>query len=192
MTRERAASYGVGTPPPLDRWIDAVLMLYVSLVQGVATTFGMRFSRQPRDWHTGEAREALPQTKPDIHIKEATPSTESRAALRRTSLVANPKGQANAPSEDHNRKSPNHGTGAEPLEACNARVPGEGRGPVSAQGALPTRTPTTVIPAKARHREVLKPRTYARRRLRLPSLGAGSRSRASGMTPSTCVQIRPF
>ena len=149
MTRARTASYGVGTPPPLDRWIDAVLMLFVSLVQGVATTFGMRFNRQPRDWHTGEAREALPQTKPDIHIKEATPSTESRAALRRTSLVANPKGLANAPSEARTRKSRNHGTDTETLEACNARVPGEGRGPASAPRALLPRTVFAVIPAGA-------------------------------------------
>jgi len=127
-------------------------MLYVSLVQGVATTFGMRFNRQPRDWHTGEAREALPQTKPDIHIKEATPSTESRAALRRTSLVANPKGQANTPSEAHTRESRNHGTDTQTLEACNARVPGEGRGPASAQRALLPRTAFAVIPGGARKR----------------------------------------
>ena len=61
MTRARTASYGVVTPPPLDRWIDAVLMLCVSLVQGVATTLGMIFNRIHRDWHTGHAREDLPQ-----------------------------------------------------------------------------------------------------------------------------------
>jgi hypothetical protein len=70
MTRARTASYGVVTPPPLDRWIDAVLMLCVSLVQGVATTFEMRFNRRTHDWHMGTAREALPQTKPDIQFKE--------------------------------------------------------------------------------------------------------------------------
>ena len=152
MTRARTASHGVGTPPPLDRWIDAVLMLFVSLVQGVATTFGMRFNRQHRDWHTDTTREALPQTKPDIHIKEETLSPESRAALRRVSPLEHPKGQATAPSESHNGKSPNHGTGAQPLEACNARVPGEGRGPASAQRALLPRTAFAVIPAGARKR----------------------------------------
>ena len=148
MTRARTASYGVGTPPPLDRWIDAVLMLFVSLVQGVATTFGMRFNRQPRDWHTDATREALPQTKPDIHVKEADPSPESHAALRQTSPLATPKGQPNTPSQDHTRKSRNLGT--EPLEACNARVPGAGRGPVSAPRALLPRTAFAVIPVEAR------------------------------------------
>ncbi len=148
MTRARTASNGVGTPPPLDRWIDAVLMLFVSLVQGVATTFGMRFNRQPRDWHTDATREALPQTKPDIHIKEETPSTESGSGLAQASLVDHPKGQANAPSEDHTRQSRDFRT--DPLEACNARVPGEGRGPVSARRALLPRTDFAVIPAGAR------------------------------------------
>ena len=56
-------------------------MLFVSLVQGVATTFGMRFNRQTRDWHTDATREALPQTKPDIHIEEEHLLPQSRAAL---------------------------------------------------------------------------------------------------------------
>jgi hypothetical protein len=150
MTRARTASYGVGTPPPLDRWIDAVLMLFVSLVQGVATTFGMGRRIRARDWHARAGSSALPQTKPDIHIKEATPATESRAALCRTSLPDRPKGQATAPSEDHTRKSPNHGTNTQTLEACNARVPGEGRGPASAQRALLPRTVFAVSPAGAR------------------------------------------
>jgi len=144
MTRARTASHGVGTPPPLDRWIDAVLMLFVSLVQGVATTFGMRFNRQPCDWHTDTTREALPQTKPDIHIEEEDLLPQSRAALCRTSLLDHPKGQANAPSESHNGKSRNHGTDTQPLEACNARVPGEGRGPASAPRAL---LPRTALPS---------------------------------------------
>ena len=129
-----------------------MLMLFVSLVQGVATTFGMRFNRQPRDWHTDATREALPQTKPDIHIKEATPSTESRSGLAHASLLEHPKGQANAPSEDHKRESRNQGTNTQPLEACNARVPGEGRGPASAQSALLPRTASPVIPAGAHKR----------------------------------------
>ncbi len=135
MTRARTASNGVGTPPPLDRWIDAVLMLFVSLVQGVATTFGMGRWIRARDWHTRSGSSALPQTKPDIHIKEENLFPESRAALRRASPLDHAKGQAIAPSEDHTRKSRNFGT--EPLEACEARFPGEGRGPVSAPRARP-------------------------------------------------------
>ena len=152
MTRARAASNGVGTPPPLDRWIDAVLMLFVSLVQGVATTFGMGRWIRARDWHTRSGSSALPQTKPDIHIEEETPSTESGSTVRRASPSEHPKGPANTPSEDHNGKSRNHGTDTQTLEACNARVPGEGRGPASAQRALLPRTAFAVIPVQARQR----------------------------------------
>ena len=129
-----------------------MLMLFVSLVQGVATTFGMGRWIRARDWHTRAGSSALPQTKPDIHIKEATPATESRSALCRTSPVANPKGLANAPSEARTRKSRNHGTDTETLEASKARVPGEGRGPASAQRALLPRTVSPIIPAGARKR----------------------------------------
>ena len=54
-----------------------MLMLFAILVQGVAATFGMRFNRRARDWHTGSVPEALPQTKPDIHIKEQDTSLEA-------------------------------------------------------------------------------------------------------------------
>ena len=70
MTRARRAAKGLVTPPPLHRWMEAVLLLCVSLVQGVATTFGMRFNRQTHDWHMDQTDEALPQTKPDIHLKD--------------------------------------------------------------------------------------------------------------------------
>ena len=152
MTRARAASNGVGTPPPLDRWIDAVLMLFVSLVQGVATTFGMGRWIRARDWHTHSDSSALPQTKPDIHIKEATHSIESGSGMAQASPLEHAKGQANTPSEAHTRESRNHGTDTQTLDACNARVPGEGRGPASAQRALLPRTASSVIPAGARKR----------------------------------------
>ena len=40
--------------------MEAVLLLCVSLVQGVATTFGMRFNRRTHDWHMDQTDEALP------------------------------------------------------------------------------------------------------------------------------------
>jgi len=201
MTRARSHASAVGISPLIQPLLEAVLCVVMSLVQGVRATFGMRRWIGKRDWHTRSATSALPQTKPDIHIKEDTTPTESRPALCQESLLAPSTGLTNNPLDPLNRGSRNKSeteTGeveapAGALEACPlARVPGAGRGPVSAQGALPTRTPTTVIPAEARQREVLGPRTYARRRLRLPSLGAGTRSRASGMTPSVCVQISPI
>jgi hypothetical protein len=50
--------------------MHAVLMLFASLVHGVAASFGMRFNRRTHDWHMGTAREALPRTKPDIQQQE--------------------------------------------------------------------------------------------------------------------------
>jgi len=77
MTRARPTSYGVVTPPPLHRWMHAVLMLVVCLVQGVVATFGMRRWIGQRDWHAQSGTSALPQTKPDIHLKDPTAPTES-------------------------------------------------------------------------------------------------------------------
>ena len=189
MTRARTASYGVVTPPPLDRWIDAVLMLFASLVQGVVATFGMRRWIGQRDWHAQSGSSALPQTKPDIHLKEDTIPTESLSALCRESLLEHPKGLTNDPVETRNQdsrdKPENDPVDAEALEAGKARVPGGGRDPASAQSALPTRTiPSTVIPAEARQRVELKPRSYAH--LPVPPLPSGSRLRASGMTNCVC------
>jgi len=81
MTRARPASYGLGNPPPLDRWIDAVLMLVVCLVQGVRATFGMRRRSSIGDWHTEAEAPALPQTKPDMHLKEDTTPTDLPARV---------------------------------------------------------------------------------------------------------------
>ena len=195
MTRARPASYGVVTPPPLHHWMHAVLMLFASLVQGVAATFGMRRWIGQRDWHAHCDAPALPQTKPDIHIKEATPPTESLSALCRESLLEHPKGLANDPLETLNRDSPDAlrlpendpvdvEAPAGALEACPlARAPGECRDPASAQRALPTRTSITVIPAEAHQREELEPRSHAHMRQHVQPLASGSRLRASGMTP---------
>jgi len=192
MTRARTHTHGLGNPPLIQLLLDAVLCAFVSLVQGVAATFGMRFKHRARDWHTGSMREALPQTKPDIHIKDPTTLTESLSALCRESLLANPKGLATSPLETLNRESrdkpENDTVDVETLEACpSARVPGGGRDPASAHSALTART--TVIPAEARQRAELEPRSHAHRHM--PPVAYGSRSRASGMTPSMCVQISP-
>jgi hypothetical protein len=72
MTQARTASSGVVTPPPLDRWIDAVLMLFAELVQGVATTLGMWRRVGRRDWHTRSGSPTLPQAKSDIQLRNDT------------------------------------------------------------------------------------------------------------------------
>ena len=72
MTRARRAAKGLVTPPPLQHWLNAVLLLCVSLVQGVAMTLGMIFNRIHRDWHTTDAYAGLPQAKSGIQLQEPT------------------------------------------------------------------------------------------------------------------------
>ena len=61
MTRARNAAKGFASPPPLHRLMEAVLLLCVSLVQGVRSTLRMIIAYVHRDWHTTDASEALPQ-----------------------------------------------------------------------------------------------------------------------------------
>ena len=82
MTRARSHTWAVGISPLIQLLLEAVLCVVVSLVQGVRATFRMRFKHRARDWHTGSVREALPQTKPDIHIKEQDTSLEARPLAR--------------------------------------------------------------------------------------------------------------
>jgi hypothetical protein len=93
------------TPPPLDRWIDAVLLLWMSLVQGVATTLGMWLRVGTRDWHTQSDVSALPQAKSDIHIKkDDTTHGVILGPVPRIS-VGPSKGLAADPLETHNQDS---------------------------------------------------------------------------------------
>ena len=160
MTRARTHIRAVGISPLIQPLLEAVLCVVVSLVHRVAATFGMRFNHRPRDWHTGKMREALPQTKPDIHLKDLTSPTVSFSGLSRESLLDHPKGLAISPLETINRdsrdKPENDPVDVEALEAGKARVPGdlspearraqgEGRDPASAHCALLTRTALTPL-----------------------------------------------
>ena len=135
MTQARTNAPGLGNPPLIQLLLEAVACAFVCLVETVRATFGMRFNRRDHDWHMTPAHEALPQTKPDTYLKEATAPTESRSALCRMSLLENPQGLADDPREAITCARD------DALEACPlARVPGEGRDPASAQRALATRT----------------------------------------------------
>ncbi len=156
MTRARPASYGLGNPPPLDRWIDAVLMLVVCLVQGVRATFGMRRRSSIGDWHTEAEAPALPQTKPDIQLEATQPNHAVILGLVPRIPVGPTRGQADTPHETINRDSrdkPENDTVdvdrlvtslsiglPRDLSSEAQRAQGEGGDPVSARSALPTRT----------------------------------------------------
>jgi hypothetical protein len=72
MTQALRSANGVIAPPPLDRWVDAVLLACVRLVQGVATTLGMWWRIGRRDWHTQSDVSTLPQAKSDIQFQKDT------------------------------------------------------------------------------------------------------------------------
>ena len=103
MTRARTASYGVVTPPPLQLWLHAVLMLCVSLVQGAATTLGMIFNRTHRDWHTVDADENLPQATSGIHLQESSHTHGVILGLVPRIPVGSSRGLATIPHEAINQ-----------------------------------------------------------------------------------------
>ena len=70
MTQARTASHGLVTPPPLQHWLNAVLMLFAELVHGVTATLGMWRRVGTRDWHAQSDASALPQAKSDIHLQK--------------------------------------------------------------------------------------------------------------------------
>jgi hypothetical protein len=105
MTQARTASSGVVTPPPLQHWLHAVLMLFVELVQGVATTLGMIFNRNHRDWHTADACEDLPQAKSDIQLRKDHTTHGVILGLVPRISVGSARGLSTIPLETHNRDS---------------------------------------------------------------------------------------
>ena len=137
MTRARTASNGLGTPPPLDRWIEAVLMLCVSLVQGVGATLRMIFNRRGRDWHTETAHEDLPQATSGIHLqKEPNPTHGVILGLVPRISVGSSRGLSIDPREAinqdawHTAERDTVGVATSRMEADPlVRVPCGGRGP---------------------------------------------------------------
>ena len=67
MTRARPASYGLVTPPPLHRWMHAVLMLFAELVSHAVSTLQMVLVRRTRECHTQAAPEDLPRATSGLH-----------------------------------------------------------------------------------------------------------------------------
>ena len=61
MTRVRKTAQGLGTPPPLQHWLHAVLLLCVSLAHHAASTLQMILVRCMRDWHTEASPDDLPR-----------------------------------------------------------------------------------------------------------------------------------
>jgi len=86
------------TPPPLDRWIDAVLMLFVSLVHHAASLLRMGRIRLPAECHSDVTHPSLPEGSSCIDKKEPLeapgegrdPASAQRALATRTCLTPRP------------------------------------------------------------------------------------------------------
>jgi hypothetical protein len=127
MTRARTASYGVVTPPPLDRWIEAVLMLCVSLVQGAATTLGMIFNCNRRDWHTAIAHEDLPQAKSGIQTLKASNPAAGTGGMEadKVRVPGEGRGPVLRAAQTHAHQPSRTRTALSPLIPANARIQGD-------------------------------------------------------------------
>jgi len=136
MTRARDASHGEVTPPPLYRWIDAVLMLCANLVHNVRTTLGMICKRSLRDWHTETAREVLPQATIGIS-SQVTIATHGvilglvpRISAGPTRVLAIIPLETNNWVSRHKAENDFAGVASSRMKADKVRVPREGGGPV--------------------------------------------------------------
>lgn len=70
MTRARNRTHGSGSPPIIQLFLEAVLRVFVSLVQGARTTLQMWWRKGQRDWDRRSETSALPMATSGIHLQE--------------------------------------------------------------------------------------------------------------------------
>ena len=156
MTQARSASYGVVTPPPLQRLLNAVLMLVVSLVQGVGATLRMWRRIEQRECDTPSDTSALPQAKSGIQPHKETSSTHGVIPGLTPGISAGPsRGLTNDPLETDNRDS-RHKAENDTVAAAAATRP-SALPPPNGGGAPRTPVATTTI----RWGTALTPRTVS-------------------------------
>ena len=81
MTRHKATQTGLGTPSPLDRWINAMLRVFAMLVSHAARLCSMRLIRLSAECHSDATPEVLP-CKESGKLKETTKAAGSGRDLR--------------------------------------------------------------------------------------------------------------
>ena len=129
MTRARNRTQGLGNPPLIQLWLEAVLCAFVSLVQGARTTLGMIFKCNHRDWHTADAHEDLPQATSGIQLQDNNPTHGVILGLVPRISVGTPRGLSIDPREAINQdsrvKPENDSVDVAPTQATSV-IPGEG------------------------------------------------------------------
>jgi hypothetical protein len=79
MIQAQPRAYGLGTPSPLDLWIDAMLRVFAELVRHVAQFLGMP-SRRPRECHAAAMPVRLPRANGNT-FKETESAEENSASI---------------------------------------------------------------------------------------------------------------
>jgi hypothetical protein len=111
MTRHKATQTGLGTPSPLDRWINALLCGLAMLVSFVARRFASRnqTSAAECDGDCEPVREASSVLDQNQEPQPAAASSQPIEALmvssERSSRPSNHEGGLTAPSTSHSRAS---------------------------------------------------------------------------------------
>ena len=180
MTRARTASYGVVTPPPLQLWLHAVLMLCVSLVQGARTTLGMIFKRTHRDWHTGHAHEDLPQATSGNQLQETNPTHGVILGLVPRLPVGSPRGLTIDPREAINQDSrvkPENDSATVAATRTSAPPPNEGGAPRTEPATSGLRWGTALAIRTVRTRRTTVPHLTCARRMHLARFSSPVRGR---------------
>jgi hypothetical protein len=173
MTRARKASVGLASPPPLQHWLHAVLMLCVSLVHHAATTLRMWLRAGQRDWHTQSEVSAPPQATSGTSSQGPNTPTESCLGLSQASLLDQRGDSRSIPTKPSTRMLATRAS-MTPLMLLRPEQPF-----LCHSG----RTPFVKLRVNACEPE---PRGVRLRLRRARLLGSRSRSRASGMTLLLC------
>ncbi len=100
MTRHKYAHTGLGTPSPLDRWIDAMLRVFAMLVQSVASTFQMRARRLPVIG-TRTMPDALPRVTSDTQQQEPQTVAASDTPIMHPTPACHPGSAKRYPGPIH-------------------------------------------------------------------------------------------
>lgn len=106
MKLAREVTYGIATPPLLHRWMHAVLLLCAELVHSAVSTLWMICARLHRDWHTMNARKALPHATSGIESQEQTLQLPF-SGTRKTHIPGIPIVSAQG-TTPHSRATSNH------------------------------------------------------------------------------------
>jgi len=137
MKRARNRAHGPGNPPPIQLSLEAVLCVFVSLLQGARTTLRMPFNRSHRDWDRESAHEDRPQATSGNHLPESSPSHRVILGLVPRIPVGPSRGHGIDPLETHNRDFWRNAEN-DPVDVARSRmeadllvrVPRAGGGPV--------------------------------------------------------------